>query len=83
MSRFGGGGGVGAVCGKGCANGAAVANGAIEVGTWERDDVGCNCPNTGIAVWLEWEVIGSLEFKGRLAACCCKEGARCPGNFEA
>ena len=69
MSRFGGGGGVGAVCGKGCANGAAVANGAIEVGTWERDDVGCNCPNTGIAVWLDWEVVGSL-IKGRLAACC-------------
>ena len=38
MSRFGGGGGVGAVCGKACADGAAVANGAIEVGTWERDD---------------------------------------------
>ena len=54
MSRFGGGGGgVGIVCGKCCDNGAAVANGDIEVGTWERDDVGCNCPNTGIAVWLE------------------------------
>ena len=42
MSRFGGGGGVGSVCGKGCANEGGVANGAIEVGTWERDDGGCN-----------------------------------------
>ena len=68
MSRFGGGGGgVGIVCGKCCDNGAAVANGDIEVGTWGRDDMGSNCPNTGIAVWLDWEVIGSLEFKGRLA----------------
>ena len=33
MSRFGGGGGVGSVCGKCCDNRAAVANGPIEVGT--------------------------------------------------
>ena len=45
--------------------------------------MGSNCPLTGIAVWLGWEVIGSREVKGRLAVCCCKDGAWCPGNFEA
>ena len=84
MSRFGGrGGGVGKVWGRCCDDLAAVADADIDVGTWGRDVVGSNCPITGFAVELGREVIGSREVKGRLAVCCCKDGARCPGNFEA
>ena len=52
------------------------------MGTWRRDVVGSNCPITGVAVGLGWEVIGSREVRGRQAVCCCKDGASCPGNFE-
>ena len=47
------------------------------MGTWARDVGGSNCPITGVAVGLGWEVIGSRGVRGRLAACCC------PGNVEA
>ena len=84
MSRFGGrGGGVGKVWGRCCDDLAAVADTDIDVGTWGRDVEGSNCSLTVVAVGLGWEVIGSREVRGRLAVYCCKDGASCPGNFEA
>ena len=68
LDMFRSGGERGAV-GKGYDNGGGCGNGTTGVGTWERDVGGCNCPKTGIAGWLEREVVSSV-FKGKLAARC-------------